>query len=133
MPFSKHRLFPIAAWAYALLLTYLLLAPHPLWFLGSEGITTEETVDENVADYVQHALAYAMLGGLTSLATIHRSRIEQIRWIAAAAGHGAVCEILQHFVPDRHFGLHDALANAIGAILGWLIVSLLKRGGANSH
>ncbi|TWU12615.1 VanZ like family protein [Symmachiella macrocystis] len=113
--------------AYFLLLSYLLLTPHPLWFMGTAGAAAEETVDSTLADYAQHALAYAVLGGLITLATVGKTFRLRCGWLTAAAAHGVLCEILQHFIPHRHFGAHDALANAVGVMGGWAIAMLLCR------
>ena len=123
---------PVGLWcgavvAYFLLLSYLLLTPHPLWFMGTAGEAAEETVDSTLADYAQHALAYAVLGGLITLATVGKSFRIRCGWLTAAAAHGVLCEVLQHFIPHRHFGAHDALANAVGVMGGWAMAMLLCR------
>jgi len=127
---AAHR--PVWLWwgavaVYFLLLSYLLLTPHPLWFMGTAGEAAEETVDSTLADYAQHTLAYAVLGGLITLATVGKSFRLRCGWLAAAAAHGVLCEVLQHFIPHRHFGAHDALANAVGVIAGWGIAMVLCR------
>ncbi len=121
------RLWWGAVAAYFLLLSYLLLTPHPLWFMGTAGEAAEETVDSTLADYAQHALAYAVLGGLITLATVGKSLRFRCGWLTAAAAHGVFCEVLQHFIPHRHFGAHDALANAVGVMAGWGFAMLLCR------
>ena len=45
---------------YGLLLTYLLLAPSPLWIFGEWGDSVERSVDRTFADYVQHGVCYAI-------------------------------------------------------------------------
>ena len=123
----RHVWLWAAVGAYFLLLSYLLLTPHPLWFMGTAGEAAEETVDSTLADYVQHALAYAVLGGLITLAAVGKSFRVRCGWLTAAAAHGVLCEVLQQFVPHRHFGAHDALANAVGVMAGWAIAMLLCR------
>ncbi len=116
-----------ATGAYFLLLSYLLLTPHPLWFLGSAGRSTEEAVDSTLADYAQHTLAYAVLGVLITFATAGEPHRRRYAWLAAAAVHGMLCECIQHFIPHREFGLHDAIANAVGVIAGWGIAAIVCR------
>lgn len=128
MPHNRSRLARLswtAALLYAALLTYLLLVPHPLWFLGGTGEQAEEAVDQTLADYVQHALAYSLLGLSLVFATAVSQRPRIMLFLILAALHGVLCEILQHFIPHRYFGANDALANVIGVVAGGLLALVL--------
>ncbi|MFH1924586.1 MAG: right-handed parallel beta-helix repeat-containing protein [Planctomycetota bacterium] len=119
----------IAAAVYAVVLTYLLLAPHPLWLFGVPGQAVEETIDRSIAGYVQHALAYALLASLLAWACRTESASRQATWALLAVGHGALAECLQSFIPHRYADWPDGLANALGVGVGWLAVSLMLRAG----
>ena len=122
---TRVRVAWSAVLVYAVLLTYLLLTPHPLWFLRVSGQAIERTVDHSISGYLQHALAYALLGW--SLAWVSRtaSGPRQWSWVALAMGHGMAAEWLQRFVPHRYSSWPDGLANILGVALGALTASLI--------
>lgn len=74
------------------------------------------------ADKVGHALAYAVLGALLTLAT---GRV----WAAVliAALFGVTDEIHQYFVPGRYSEALDVVADTAGALIGALFVAFLSR------
>jgi len=129
---TKLRLAWSAIFVYAVTLTYLLLAPHPLWFLGGSGQAIERTVDHSISGHLQHALAYTLLGW--SLAWVSRtaSGACQWGWVLLAMGHGVAAEWLQRFVPHRYSGWTDGLANITGVALGALAASLILQGRSRS-
>ena len=110
-----------AALAYAVLLTYLLLTPHPLCLLGDTGLVIEKTVDRTISGYIQHGLAYALLGYLLVWASRTTDGSRQLLWVLAAVGHGIVAESLQYFVPHRFADWTDGVANTLGVGLGWVV------------
>jgi VanZ family protein len=116
-----------AALVYTVALTYVLLTPHPLWFLGGSGETIEKAVDRTLMGYVQHALAYAVLACLLVWASRTMSGYSRAVWMLVAILHGVAAEWLQCFVPHRFGAWTDALANAVGVGLGWLGASLILR------
>ena len=116
-----------AVLVYAFLLTYLLLTPHPLWLLGGSGQVIQEAVDRTISGYIQHGLAYVVLGYLLVRASRTISGSWQILWALAAVGHGIVAEWLQCFVPHRFCDWTDGLANTLGVGLGWLVACLQYR------
>ncbi|MFA5550030.1 MAG: VanZ family protein [Trueperaceae bacterium] len=74
------------------------------------------------ADKIGHASAYAVLGGLLTLATGRP-------WLAVllATLFGISDEIHQYFVPGRHADVLDVAADAVGALIGALVVAFLSR------
>lgn len=85
------------------------------------------------ADKFAHAFVYGLLTWLI-LRGIWRSKDRTItnKQIALvvlfAAGWGVLMEFVQYaFVPGRFYEYADMLANAIGALLGWLIFTLFSR------
>jgi VanZ family protein len=121
------RIAWIVAVVYALILTNLVLAPHPLWLFGGLGDDTEQAVDRTISGYVQHGLAYALLAWLLVWASRTHGLRGRLGCAAFAAGHGIVAEWLQHFVPLRYADWRDGLANTLGAALGWLLAVLILR------
>ena len=112
---------------YAVVLTYLLLTPSPLWFLGVSGQAIEATVDRTLVGYVQHGLAYSLLACLVVWATRSTMGYWQAVWMLVATAHGIAAEWLQCFVPYRHVQWSDGMANALGVALGWLCASFVLR------
>ncbi len=111
---------------YALALTYLLLAPDPLWIFGVWGDSVERTVDRTLADYVQHGLCYSiftllLLWSARSTGPITSSKLTCCAVIALT--HGLLTEFLQRFVPQRDFSTLDIAANAIGVLMIWFVAA----------
>jgi VanZ family protein len=121
------RVARTAAAAYAVVLTYLLLAPYPLEFLGVSGRAVERTIDQIITACLQHGLAYMVLAWLLMWACRSRHAVWQAACLVFAVGHGLSTEWLQHFIPHRYCEWPDGLANAVGVGLGWLGALLLFR------
>ena len=132
-PYADSTAIARAAWgaalAYAVLLTYLLLTPHPLWLLGYTGRVIETTVDGTISGYIQHGLAYAVLAWLLVSASRTASGSWQIACVLLALAHGILAEWLQGFVPARHSIWPDGLANVVGLAAGWVTASWILRTG----
>lgn len=75
------------------------------------------------ADKVYHCLAYAWLGGLPLLAFSGPVWGRIAAW--SMVGLGLLLEWGQSLVPGRTASLGDALANAVGVLLGILAARLL--------
>jgi VanZ family protein len=124
---TRARIAWTAAAVYAVVLTYLLLAPQPLWFLGAPGRVVDRTLEQIIAACLQHGLAYMVLAGLLMWACRSRHAVWQAACLVLAVGHGLSTECLQHFIPHRYCEWPDGLANAVGVGLGWLAALLLFR------
>ncbi len=83
-------------------------------------------------DKLEHAVAYGILGLLTSRALVNQGRFPNWRrnffWIAVIIGtlYGISDEFHQLTVRGRRFDIYDAVADAVGAFLGasayrWLL------------
>lgn len=119
------RLLRCCVIAYGILLSYLLVTPDPLFFLGYAGRQIEETADSLLLDQGEHVVAYAVLTLLSAVA--YHGTVRERTVFALAVLHGALAECIQHFVPGREFGWQDAVANACGALLGLLAARLVIR------
>lgn len=124
-PDFRHRLPKRLATLYLVVLTYLLLAPHPLWVLGSAGQKLEQTVTRTFSDDVQHAGTYAVLVIMLMWAFTRGRGVTQSQAIGFAFLHGVSMEGLQHFIPHRYCDWKDILANAVGVACGWAMASLI--------
>jgi VanZ family protein len=120
---------PHTAWCavltYAVLLTYLLLAPDPFWIFGSSSGAVKQVVGRTMTEYAQHVLAYAVFAWLLVWASRHAGRIGPMTCAAFALTHGIATEWLQGFVPYRDPNARDVVANVVGLGLGWGIAALV--------
>jgi VanZ family protein len=94
--------------------------------MGEWGRETEESLDSTFADYLQHFGAYLMLSLLVVGASLTTLRPSALICGIAAVLHGIATEALQHFIPRRTCDWTDALANAGGAFIGWLLIDRLE-------
>ncbi|MBX3441592.1 MAG: VanZ family protein [Planctomyces sp.] len=117
-----QRLLRIATALYALGLTWLLVAPEPLFFLGKTGAAIDSAISSTVADWLEHACVYIVFAALL-LITYGRER-GIIRMLSLAAAHGIATETIQHWVPGRDATLHDLAANLSGIATGALVVAV---------
>ena len=101
--------------AYVGLLTWALLTPDPLAWLRTRPIGPKAPLPWYLAwllyDKTEHFAAYGLLAALLIAAT---------RWppaviFAAAAAHGGITEILQHWSPPRDMEFRDWVADLVGA------------------
>jgi hypothetical protein len=99
---------------YAVLLTYLLLTPEPLFLFGSAAGEIHGAVDGTVSTYMQHTLAYAVLMAFLVWMSSVRSGPSVFVCINFAAGHALLTEGLQILVPGRHGDLWDLVADFAG-------------------
>ncbi|WP_266078504.1 VanZ family protein [Haladaptatus caseinilyticus] len=82
-----------------------------------------------------HAVGYGALGALLAIAMSNDDRMATsvvfiaLMAIAGATGYGILMEIAQAFVPVRHTGIGDVIADAVGASLAvgiwWVTVRWL--------
>ncbi len=90
------------------------------------------------ADKIVHGVAYAVLAGLAVRATSRfgRRRVFAVAAIGAAIVYGALIENWQGLLGGRATELGDAIANAVGAVVGGLVALYVWRprrhGTANS-
>jgi hypothetical protein len=87
------------------------------------------------ADKLVHLALYATLGGLCARALLlrapgvdrHRRRLLLLAAVTMATAYGVSDEIHQLFVPARSADWHDAVADAVGALLGAAAASRIWR------
>lgn len=103
---------------YVVLLTYLLVVPHPLWMFGASGKTAEESIDRSISGFVQHVSAYAILCVLLVTAFGRGGKRALLFCAVFSLGHAVLTEVIQYFVPFRHPDWRDVLANVLGVIVG---------------
>ena len=104
----KRRLLNyLLTFAVALVIAYLSLTPH------------SEKMLFPYADLVFHASAYSILSLFLSL-SLEGGRLggRPLLAVGFASLYGAVIELLQYYVPTRTPSLLDAMANAVGAMIG---------------
>jgi VanZ family protein len=106
---------------YALGLSYLTLAPDPWWIFGSPGRSAEQTFDSTLADYVQHAIVYSMLGVLLAMSSRASNRSLPLPLFFGLC-HAVGTECLQYWIPPRSCSAVDGLANLVGLTAGWFLV-----------
>lgn len=113
---------------YVLLLSYLLLVPHPLAVFGAAGAKADEAIEKTHTDYLQHAIAYAGLAVVSVWASVTSGRRwNRAGWVwAVVAVHATAAEALQIYVPNRVASGQDAAANLAGIGMGWLALWLFS-------
>lgn len=114
--FSRaYRLYQVAAWHQFIVLTgvatYLLLIP-----LSGE-------VFHSTNDKVLHLVGWM---GLTLSLRIAWPTLRFPFWAPLAVFlYSILLEVLQHFVPARHFSLLDLVANGAGVLVGYVLARLI--------
>jgi VanZ family protein len=127
---SSHLILALTV-IYVIGLSYLTLAPDPWWIFGSPGRSVEQTFDSTLADYVQHAIVYSMLGVLLA-ANSRTSNCSMPMPLVFGLCHAVGTECLQYWIPLRSFSAVDGLANVLGLTAGWFIVKGLVSVGCLS-
>ncbi|GAA5785744.1 VanZ family protein [Chitiniphilus shinanonensis] len=102
-----------------LALTLLLLWASAIW-IGSLIPLAAPPVDNG--DKIQHFLGYGVLAALALAAFPPRM---WRAWLGATS-MGVAVECAQYFVPYRSFDLRDMLANALGALLGVVLLRSIQ-------
>jgi len=74
--------------------------------------------------YLEHLVAYAILGALLQRAFHSRSAAAGIIW---GSLYGVSDELHQHFVPPRTASAADLLTDVIGVVCGALLFARLRR------
>jgi VanZ family protein len=110
--FSTRSYCAILFWASIFAFTVLFLIPVP--FIPQHGLL-------DWWDKAQHATVFAALMLLGYLA--YPLSIHAVLW--GLIGYGAAIELLQAFTGWRSGEPWDFFADAVGAVLAWLIVQLL--------
>lgn len=114
--FNRKWAWSFAA-GYGVVLTYLLLTPIPLWFLGAEGETIEEGVDLTLGDWMQHGLAYGLFAVLMLNAVGPATWRRSFGTLVFVVLYGVGTEWVQGFIPRRTCSGVDALANLAGVLI----------------
>lgn len=117
---SNPRLAGAAAIGYTAVLSYLLLAPSPLWLFGEQGDWVAQAVARTLSDDLEHASAYAVLLSVWLWASQTGGWITPRGCVALTLVHGLVAEVFQYWIPQRFFDVHDLVANAAGCLLAGL-------------
>jgi VanZ family protein len=100
---------------YALLITYLSLAPKP----GMPPVGN---------DKVAHALAY--LGFAVLAAGLGLSRRHYLVACCCIIAYSGLMEVGQSFIPGREMSVLDMAANTLGVVLGALVIRFMPRQAA---
>ena len=117
----QQRLLWGAAFAYALVLGNFLFTPHPWWFLGRTGESIDVAITRSVDDFFQHAGVFLPLAVLVAVAQRAGGKPSIPVCFAATTAYALAGEVFQAFVPNRYVDPVDALANALGVVIGWVL------------
>ncbi|WP_148415980.1 VanZ family protein [Haloferax sp. KTX1] len=110
------------ALGYALVVLVASVVPTPPGSLTPMGPFGLVGLDKWV-----HAAGYAGLGLAFASAVRARGREEVAATVVAAGAFGAAIEVVQAVLPYRSFGVADAGANLVGAVLGGVVWVALVR------
>jgi hypothetical protein len=110
-PDRRLLTFRCSAWFCVLLITYLSLIPQDM------------EMRTPAPPGLEHAIAYGGTAGLLVLAY----PVQPV-WliIGSLSAYSGLMELLQSFSPGRHPGLEGMLWSSAGALLGSLLVALLR-------
>lgn len=122
---SNPRIAGAAALGYTVVITNLLLAPHPLWLLGEQGDWVAKTVARTLSDDLEHASAYAVFLSVWLWASQTGRWITPRTCLGLTLGHALIAEVLQYWIPQRFFDVHDLVANGAGCLLAGLTLRWL--------
>ena len=125
------HVIPVLTLTYVMGLSYLTLAPDPWWIFGSSGRSAEQTFDSTLADYVQHAIVYSMLGVLLAASSRVSNRTLPLPLLFGLC-HAFGTECMQYWIPPRTCSAVDGIANVVGLTAGWFFVSVLVTAGCFS-
>lgn len=107
---TRWHIFPVFLWAAL------------LFFVSALPQTSIPSVGIKFEDLIAHACVYSVLGYLICLALFHK-RIavsSGLLWLACTIGvlYGITDEVHQYFIPSRFSSVSDAVADAVGIIIG---------------
>jgi|GEM_PF-4846136 VanZ family protein len=112
---------------YFLVLSHSLLAPSPLWYLGSLEPAIQDAVTNRMADFWQHLVGFQLLAMLVYWARGPGYAPAVSAWLLALIAYAFLTEGLQAMIPTRSCELHDISANLLGVLVGWCIGATLSR------
>jgi len=107
------HLWRVCFWLCFGLTTYLSLMPQE--FLPS-GI--------NLWDKLSHSIAFTALALSAALGWPEKSFVRSI--LTPLLIFGVMIEVIQYFVPGRELSLLDMLADAVGIMIAWIGILLLR-------
>ena len=125
--FSSPRFLWSLLLVYWILLTGLLLTPHPWRYLSVFGDPIQELAERSLADYTRHFLVFSLLAILAWGARVSTGRPATLILLASLLSYAILTEALQAFIPDRFFQWLDVFANTAGLVAGWGLAELLAR------
>jgi VanZ family protein len=105
---------------------------------GSSGVPQPEIDIGLPSDKVNHIAAFGGLQLLTYRAlryALPTRRPAPLRWVAVVVATlvGVLLELYQLGLPDRSADIEDAIADAVGAMLGAVLLTLLARTWPRPH
>jgi VanZ family protein len=113
---------------YVVCLSYFLLMPEPLFFLGTSGEEFHQAVDSRFSAYWQHTTTFAILTALVIWTARVSGRLSLAALLLPTCGYALLTEFLQLFIPRRSGDPLDVLADFAGIFLalalwaaGWLL------------
>ncbi len=109
---NKRARFRYLFIPYLVLLTYLFLAPDPLFFLPDGDDSVKNSVHATLPDYIYHATAWGIFAVLFTLSTANSKSLV----LLFATTYSTTLELAQPIF-GRVTELSDFAANIIGIIL----------------
>ena len=88
-------------------------------------LPSDDLPSTGIWDKLEHALTFAILGVLEMIALPEQRYAWRLP--IGLIGFGAICEVLQTWVPGREVSFADGLANAVGVLTAAALVSLVRR------
>ena len=107
---NRKRYFRIAGIAVLIAIWTLSLLPGP------------DLPDVPGSDKLHHSLAY--FACMFCWGHLYRQPAQRLQLAIAFAAMGVLIEGIQYFTPTRSFEFMDILANALGVVIAWFVVTV---------
>jgi VanZ family protein len=81
-------------------------------------------------DYLLHCLVYIPLVVFTwaeKEIDVFKAPFKAFIWIVILLVFGAITEWVQYFLPYRAFNINDLLANSLGVVIGFVIITIFRQ------
>ena len=117
----------VLVFSYAVVLSLMLLTPHPWSYFGEIERPAKQLIDRTLADYSLHGLSFSLLAILVRFAHRATKRPTVALCLFILISYSIATELLQILIPSRSCHGIDVVANLFGLVFGWYLLPALCR------